>query len=49
MFLYGGVTENGDIEVTLDDCWSLDINKRDQWRKVINQVCSHFFNDELIM
>ena len=28
LFLYGGVTEMGDVEMTLDDCWSLDINKR---------------------
>ena len=34
MFIYGGVTELGDIEVTLDDCWSLDLNKRDNWKKV---------------
>ncbi len=35
MFLYGGVTELGDVEVTLDDCWSLDLNKRDHWRRVL--------------
>lgn len=34
MYIYGGVTELGDIEVTLDDCWSLDLNKRDTWKKV---------------
>lgn len=25
----------GDVEVTLDDCWSLDLNKRDQWKQVL--------------
>ena len=35
LFIYGGVTEIGDIEVTLDDCWSLDLNKRDSWRCVL--------------
>ena len=35
MFLYGGVTEMGDVEMTLDDCWSLDVNKRDVWRRVL--------------
>ena len=34
LYVYGGVTELGDAEVTLDDCWSLDLNKRDQWRMV---------------
>jgi hypothetical protein len=29
------VTEIGDVEVTLDDCWSLDLNKRDRWRSVL--------------
>ena len=35
LLIYGGVTEIGDIEVTLDDCWSLDLNKRDSWRRVL--------------
>ncbi len=38
LFIYGGVTELGDIEVTLDDCWSLDLNKRDNWKKVCRVV-----------
>mmetsp|Transcript_5470 Transcript_5470/g.10492 ORF Transcript_5470/g.10492 Transcript_5470/m.10492 type:complete len:305 (-) Transcript_5470:109-1023(-) len=33
--LTGGLTEIGDVEVTLDDCWSLDLNKRDQWKRVL--------------
>ena len=32
LILYGGVVEVGDVEVTLDDCWYLDLNKRDRWR-----------------
>lgn len=35
LHVYGGVTEIGDVEVTLDDCWSLDLNKRDCWRRVL--------------
>jgi hypothetical protein len=35
LFIYGGVTEFGDVEITLDDCWSLDLNKRDKWRSVL--------------
>lgn len=31
LYIYGGVLEVGDREVTLDDCWSIDLNKRDQW------------------
>lgn len=35
LYVYGGITEIGDIEVTLDDCWSLDLNKRDSWKRVL--------------
>ncbi|CAM9106705.1 unnamed protein product, partial [Ectocarpus fasciculatus] len=35
LYVYGGVTELGDIEVTLDDCWTLDLNKRDSWKCVL--------------
>mmetsp|Transcript_4199 Transcript_4199/g.6417 ORF Transcript_4199/g.6417 Transcript_4199/m.6417 type:complete len:731 (+) Transcript_4199:102-2294(+) len=31
LYIYGGVVEVGDREVTLDDCWSIDLNKRDKW------------------
>jgi len=35
IYIYGGVTELGDVEVTLDDCWSIDLGKRDVWKKVL--------------
>eukprot|EP00595_Chromulina_sp_UTEXLB2642_P001484 CAMPEP_0196765108 /NCGR_PEP_ID=MMETSP1095-20130614/7610_1 /TAXON_ID=96789 ORGANISM="Chromulina nebulosa, Strain UTEXLB2642" /NCGR_SAMPLE_ID=MMETSP1095 /ASSEMBLY_ACC=CAM_ASM_000446 /LENGTH=757 /DNA_ID=CAMNT_0042122529 /DNA_START=202 /DNA_END=2472 /DNA_ORIENTATION=+ len=35
LLVYGGVMELGDVEVTLDDCWSLDLNKRDHWKQVL--------------
>ena len=35
LFIYGGVVEVGDVEVALDDCWALDLNKRDRWRQVL--------------
>jgi hypothetical protein len=35
LVIYGGVTEIGDVEVTLDDCWSLDLNKRDRWKNIL--------------
>ncbi|KAL3802610.1 hypothetical protein HJC23_011934 [Cyclotella cryptica] len=31
LYIYGGVLEVGDREVTLDDCWSIDMNKREKW------------------
>jgi hypothetical protein len=35
LYVYGGVTELGDVEITLDDCWSLDLNKRDKWKQLL--------------
>lgn len=31
LFVYGGLLEVGDREVTLDDLWSFDLRKRDHW------------------
>jgi len=31
LFIYGGLLEVGDREVTLDDCWSFDLRKHDKW------------------
>ncbi|KAL8433073.1 hypothetical protein Efla_006272 [Eimeria flavescens] len=31
LILMGGIMELGSKEVTLDDCWSLNLNKRDRW------------------
>ena len=31
LYVYGGVLEVGAREVTLDDCWSLDLNRRENW------------------
>lgn len=35
LYIYGGVTELGDMTIPLDDCWSLDLNKRDNWKKLL--------------
>eukprot|EP00981_Chlorochromonas_danica_P001943 scaffold402_cov166-Ochromonas_danica.AAC.1 len=35
LIVYGGVTEVGEVEVTLDDCWALDLNKRESWKKIL--------------
>lgn len=32
LFIYGGLVEIGDREVTLDDMWSLDLKKRNKWK-----------------
>jgi len=34
LFVYGGLLEVGDREVTLDDLWSFDLRKRDKWECV---------------
>jgi N-acetylneuraminic acid mutarotase len=31
LYVYGGILEVGDREVTLDDCWCFDMRKRDKW------------------
>jgi Domain of unknown function (DUF4110)/Galactose oxidase, central domain/Kelch motif len=31
LYVYGGLVEVGDREVTLDDLWRFDLKKRDQW------------------
>jgi hypothetical protein len=35
LYVYGGITELGDVEVSLDDCWALDLNRRDTWKQVL--------------
>ncbi|CEG48418.1 Protein containing repeated kelch motifs [Plasmopara halstedii] len=35
LYVYGGVVEDGDREITLDDCWSLDLKRLDEWKKVL--------------
>jgi hypothetical protein len=36
LIIYGGILEVGDREVTLDDCWSIDLQKREEWNCVWN-------------
>ena len=31
LYVYGGLLEIGDREVTMDDMWSIDLKKRDKW------------------
>ena len=41
-YVYGGVTELDEVEVTLDDCWKFDLNKRDRWVQVLEGTMSNF-------
>ena len=36
LFIQGGILEVGEREVTLDDCWSIDLNKREEWNCIWN-------------
>ena len=40
LYVYGGLLEVGDREVTLDDCWAFDLRKRDKWR-CLNEGTMH--------
>ncbi|OQR83764.1 hypothetical protein ACHHYP_14301 [Achlya hypogyna] len=35
IYVYGGVLEDGDREITLDDCWSLDLKRMDEWVEIL--------------
>ena len=35
VFLYGGVLEDGDRQVTLSDFYSLDVHRMDEWKTII--------------
>lgn len=43
LYLYGGILEVGDREITLDDLWTLDLQKRHEWvciwRGKLHLVC----------
>ena len=42
LYIYGGVTELEDIEIALDDCWSIDLNKRDAWKQELPGTMHRF-------
>jgi len=42
LFIYGGVTELDDIEIALDDCWCMDLVKRDVWTQVYPGTMARF-------
>jgi len=35
LFLYGGVYEDGDRQVTLSDLYSIDLHRMDEWKTII--------------
>lgn len=35
LYIYGGVFEENDREITLDDCWSLDLKRLESWVEVL--------------
>jgi len=35
LFLYGGVVEDGDRQITLSDFYSLDVHRMDEWKTII--------------
>ncbi|KAI9916904.1 hypothetical protein PsorP6_017868 [Peronosclerospora sorghi] len=39
--IYGGDLEDGDREITLDDCWSLVLKHLDEWKQVLPGTMSH--------
>ncbi|ETL24800.1 hypothetical protein L916_21258 [Phytophthora nicotianae] len=41
LYVYGGVVEDGDREITLDDCWSLDLKRLEEWKEVLPGTMSH--------
>lgn len=42
LYIYGGVTELDDIEIALDDCWCIDLVKRDGWTQVYPGTMARF-------
>ena len=34
MYLYGGILEQGERTYTLNDLWSVDIKKMNQWNRI---------------
>lgn len=39
LWLFGGIVEVGEKEVTLDDVWSLDLAKLDGWCMIKENTC----------
>ncbi|XP_069951716.1 kelch domain-containing protein 4 [Cherax quadricarinatus] len=35
LYLYGGMFEDGDKQLTLDDFYTLDLNKLEEWQTIV--------------
>ncbi|TMW64566.1 hypothetical protein Poli38472_011446 [Pythium oligandrum] len=35
LYVYGGMVEDGDREITLDDCWALDLKRLEEWKELL--------------
>lgn len=46
LYLYGGLMEVGDREVTLDDLYTLDLNKLDEWKCLIKASITQWIDRE---
>jgi hypothetical protein len=46
LVLYGGVTDVGDKQITLDDVWALDLKKLDRWENLVAATSQVWFGDE---
>eukprot|EP00388_Colpodella_angusta_P022575 GDKJ01057731.1.p1 GENE.GDKJ01057731.1~~GDKJ01057731.1.p1 ORF type:complete len:866 (+),score=286.93 GDKJ01057731.1:196-2598(+) len=47
LYVYGGVVECGDKQVTLDDCWKIDLNSRVKWENIMRgTIDAHPWNEE---
>ena len=51
LFLYGGVLEDGDRQITLSDFYSLDLHRMDEWKTIIplDNSTQVFSQDWLLM
>ncbi|KAL3684696.1 hypothetical protein R1sor_002718 [Riccia sorocarpa] len=46
LYLYGGMMEIGDREITLDDLYTLDLNKLDSWKCLIEKTEADWVEEE---
>lgn len=41
LYIYGGMMEINDQEITLDDLYALNLNKLDEWKCIIQVLISY--------
>ncbi|KAL7067449.1 kelch motif family protein [Cryptosporidium serpentis] len=35
LYIYGGLLESGNREITMDDCWCFNLSKKDKWKCIL--------------